>query len=115
LAEVKPGQPVDVRVDSFGGRVIVGRVESVSPASGSLFSLLPPENATGNFTKIVQRIAIRIALPAEIVAEGILRPGMSVVVGINTREPGSHVAGEDLPGRFALLLERARDATLRVV
>jgi membrane fusion protein (multidrug efflux system) len=115
LAGVKPGQPVDVRVDAFGDRVITGRVESLSPASGSLFSLLPPENATGNFTKIVQRLTVRIALPAEIVREGILRPGMSVVVGINTREPGSHVAGEDLPRRFALLIGRARSAAQRML
>jgi membrane fusion protein (multidrug efflux system) len=114
LAAVKPGQPVDVSVDAFGGRVITGRVESLSPASGSLFSLLPPENATGNFTKIVQRLTVRIALPDDIVGEGILRPGMSVVVGINTREPGSRVVGEDLPQRFALLCESAKNAALRL-
>ncbi|SDR56169.1 membrane fusion protein, multidrug efflux system [Rhizobiales bacterium GAS113] len=114
LADVKPGQPVDVRVDAFGSHDIEGRVESVSPASGSLFSLLPPENATGNFTKIVQRLTVRIALPADIVAAGILRPGMSVVVGINTREPGSHVLGEELPGRVALFLEHTKDAALRM-
>jgi membrane fusion protein (multidrug efflux system) len=114
LASVKPGQPVDVVVDAFGGRVVSGRVESVSPASGSLFSLLPPENATGNFTKIVQRLTVRIALPEELVKEGILRPGMSVVVGINTREPGSHVIGEDLPQRVALLFDDVRIAALRM-
>jgi membrane fusion protein, multidrug efflux system len=114
LADIKPGQPVEVRVDTFGGRVIQGRVESVSPASGSLFSLLPPENATGNFTKIVQRLPVRIALPPEVVAEGILRPGMSVVVGINTRPPGVRVFGEDFPARLALLFWRARDAAKRM-
>ncbi len=115
LASVRPGQPVDVTVDAFDGRVITGLVESLSPASGSLFSLLPPENATGNFTKIVQRLTVRIALPKEVVSEGLLRPGMSVVVGINTREPGSHVPGEDLPKRVALLLGSAWDAALRMV
>ena len=114
LADVKPGQPVEVRVDTFGGRVIEGRVESVAPASGSLFSLLPPENATGNFTKIVQRLPVRIALPPEVIAEGILRPGMSVVVGINTRPPGVHVVGEDIPARLALLFWRARDAAKKM-
>jgi membrane fusion protein (multidrug efflux system) len=114
LAAVKPGQPVDLSVDAYGGRLITGRVESVAPASGSLFSLLPPENATGNFTKIVQRLTVRIALPRDIVREGTLRPGMSVIVGINTREPGSHVIGEDLPQRFALLVESAKKAALRM-
>jgi membrane fusion protein, multidrug efflux system len=110
LADVKFGQTVDVRVDAFGGRVIQGRVESVSPASGSLYSLLPPENATGNFTKIVQRLAVRIALPPEVIAEGILRPGMSVVIAINTREPGTRVIGEGIAARLAVLFGRARDA-----
>jgi membrane fusion protein (multidrug efflux system) len=115
LAGVKVGQLVDLSIDAFGGRVITGRVESIAPASGSLFSLLPPENATGNFTKIVQRLTVRIALPADVIAERILRPGMSVIVGINTREPGSHVVGEDLPERVALLLGDARDAALRLI
>ena len=114
LASVKPGQPVDVTVDAFGGRAFAGRVESVSPASGSLFSLLPPENATGNFTKIVQRLTVRVALSDDVICEGILRPGMSVVVGINTREPGSHVVGEDVPERVALLFGDLRNAASRL-
>ena len=115
LAAVKPGQPVEVRVDAFGGLVVTGTVESLSPASGSLFSLLPPENATGNFTKIVQRLTVRVALPANIIRQSILRPGMSVVVGINTREPGSYVPGEDLPKRIALLFESAKGALRRLL
>jgi membrane fusion protein (multidrug efflux system) len=61
-------------------------VSSVSPASGSVFSLLPPDNATGNFTKIVQRLPVRIRLPADVTAERQLRPGMSVVVSVNTKQ-----------------------------
>lgn len=84
LARIAVGEPATVAVDAFGGRVLAGRVDSISPASGSQFSLLPPENATGNFTKIVQRIPVRIRLDAETLAEGRLRPGMSVVVSIRT-------------------------------
>jgi membrane fusion protein (multidrug efflux system) len=86
LARLKPGQKVDLEVDALGGRVFEGRVLSVSPASGAQFSLLPPENATGNFTKIVQRVPVRIAVPAEVAREGLLRPGLSVVVDVDTRD-----------------------------
>jgi membrane fusion protein, multidrug efflux system len=64
---------------------VIGTVESVSPASGAVFSLLPPENATGNFTKIVQRVPVRVSVHPEIVQQGILRPGLSVVVDVDTR------------------------------
>ena len=67
------------------GDAITGTVESISPASGSVFSLLPPENATGNFTKVVQRVPVRIAIPAEELATGKLRAGLSVVVEADTR------------------------------
>ena len=62
LADVRPGQPVDIAVDTFPGRIFHGRVDSVAPASGQEFALLPPDNATGNFTKVVQRIPVKIAL-----------------------------------------------------
>jgi membrane fusion protein, multidrug efflux system len=84
LATIVPGQEANVSVDAMNGVTLKGKVESVSPASGSRFSLLPPENATGNFTKIVQRVPVRIAVPAS-EAEGKLRPGLSVVVGVDTR------------------------------
>ena len=58
----------------------------MAPASGAEFSLLPPENATGNFTKIVQRVPVRIRVPADVAAEGLLRPGLSVVVEVHTRD-----------------------------
>jgi membrane fusion protein (multidrug efflux system) len=85
LARMRPGQQVDIRIDAYPGQTLVGRVESFAPASGSQFSLLPAENATGNFTKIVQRVPIRIALPAGGALSGLLRPGLSVVVSVDTR------------------------------
>jgi len=85
LAHMRPGQPVTVSVDALPDRDITGTVASVSPASGSVFSLLPPDNATGNFTKIVQRLAVRIRLPDAVKAQRLLRPGMSVVVDVNTK------------------------------
>jgi membrane fusion protein, multidrug efflux system len=86
LASIHAGQKVDVAVDSLDGRVIEGVVTSVAPASGAQFSLLPPDNATGNFTKVVQRVAVRIALPAEALQHGDIRPGLSVVASVRTRD-----------------------------
>jgi membrane fusion protein, multidrug efflux system len=88
LARLQPGQPVSVKVDALPGESVDGVVTSVSPASGSVFSLLPPDNATGNFTKIVQRLPVRIKVPADVAGRGALRPGMSVVVSVNTK-PGA--------------------------
>jgi membrane fusion protein, multidrug efflux system len=85
LAHLKPGQPVSIAVDALPEHRIQGTVESFSPASGAVFSLLPPDNATGNFTKIVQRLPVRIHVPPEVASEGLLRPGMSVVVSVNTK------------------------------
>lgn len=85
LASLKPGQKVHVKVDAFPDSDIVGTVESVSPASGAVFSLLPPENATGNFTKIVQRVPVRVTVSPEVAQQGLLRPGLSVVVDVDTR------------------------------
>jgi membrane fusion protein (multidrug efflux system) len=85
LARLQPGQPVSIAVDALPQDAIQGTVESLSPASGSVFSLLPPDNATGNFTKIVQRLPVRISVPATVADQGRLRPGMSVVVSVNTK------------------------------
>jgi membrane fusion protein (multidrug efflux system) len=89
LNRLRPGQAVDILVDAYPGHVFTGTVESVSPASGSMFSLLPPDNATGNFTKIVQRVPVRIRLSQEAEHEGLLRPGMSVVSSVNIRGEGA--------------------------
>ncbi|MGA9007981.1 MAG: HlyD family secretion protein [Xanthobacteraceae bacterium] len=85
LARIHPGQPASISVDALPDHDITGRVASLSPASGSVFSLLPPDNATGNFTKIVQRLPVRIEVPAGVTAQRMLRPGMSVVVSVNTK------------------------------
>lgn len=84
LADVKVGDAVSFTVDAYPGREFSGRVESLSPATGARFALLPPDNATGNFTKVVQRVPVRIAVdPAD--AAHPLRPGMSVIATIATR------------------------------
>jgi membrane fusion protein (multidrug efflux system) len=85
LAEIRPGQTVRLAVDAFPDREITGTVESIAPASGFVFSLLPPENATGNFTKIVQRVPVRIAVAPDVLREGLLRPGLSVVADVDIR------------------------------
>jgi membrane fusion protein, multidrug efflux system len=84
LTRVKPGQSVDITVDSFPNEKLHGRVERVSPASGSQFALLPPDNATGNFTKVVQRVPVRIELDKNQPLLERLLPGMSVVTNIRT-------------------------------
>ena len=89
LADLHPGQPVSIAVDALAGHArSTARVDSVAPASGSVFSLLPPDNATGNFTKIVQRLPVRIRCRPRSCRASVLRPGMSVVVSVNTK-PGA--------------------------
>jgi membrane fusion protein (multidrug efflux system) len=85
LTDVRPGQSVDIEVDTFPGEVVHGVVDSIAPASGQEFALLPPDNATGNFTKIVQRIPVKIVLRQDGGLAGMLRPGMSVEPTIDTR------------------------------
>ncbi|TCL69579.1 HlyD family secretion protein [Rhizobium sp. BK251] len=93
IQHLVPGSKVSVHVDAYDDHPIVGTVESISPASGSVFSLLPPENATGNFTKIIQRVPVRIALPQDALDSGRLRAGLSVVVDVDTRTaPATGVA-----------------------
>jgi membrane fusion protein (multidrug efflux system) len=85
LTRMRPGQQAQVSVDAYPDQALTGRVESFAPASGAEFSLLPPDNATGNFTKIVQRVSVRIALPANGPLARLLRPGLSVEVTVDTR------------------------------
>jgi membrane fusion protein (multidrug efflux system) len=85
LTDVRPGQPAEIEVDMFPGRVFHGHVDSLSPASGQEFALLPPDNATGNFTKVVQRIPVKIVLAPDSPLAVVLRPGMSVYPTIDTR------------------------------
>lgn len=86
LAKLVPGETVRITVDALGEEeTILGTVESLSPATGSVFSLLPANNATGNFTKVVQRLPVRISVPADAALSGKLRPGLSVVVAADPR------------------------------
>ena len=84
LTNIKPGDVAEVRVDVYPGRVIKGRVLEIAPASGSQFALLPPDNATGNFTKVVQRVPVKIALDDSPLTSQ-LRPGLSAVVTVRTK------------------------------
>lgn len=91
---MRPGQPVTISVDAYPTLMLSGTVESFAPATGSEFSILPPENATGNFTKIVQRVPVRIAIVDEIQDSTLLQAGLSVVVSVDTAAPGC-VADKD--------------------
>jgi membrane fusion protein, multidrug efflux system len=86
LRRVRPGQPVTISVDAYGHRKFAGVIDSISPAAGSVFTLLPPDNATGNFTKIVQRLPVRVRVPKSVARQNLLRAGMSVYATIDTRE-----------------------------
>jgi membrane fusion protein (multidrug efflux system) len=85
LTDVRPGQPVTLKVDTFPGAEVHGVVNSIAPASGQEFALLPPDNATGNFTKIVQRVPVKITIDPDDPLIGQLRPGMSVEPTIDTK------------------------------
>jgi len=93
LAHVRKGNAVEITVDALPGVVLKGHVEEIAPASGSQFSLLPPDNATGNFTKIVQRIPVKIVLESDANIER-LRPGMSVIPRIKTNTTSSDTASK---------------------
>ena len=86
LKRIRPGQSATISVDAYGHRKFAGVVESISPAAGSVFTLLPPDNATGNFTKIVQRLPVRIRVPTEVARQNLLRAGMSVYATVDTTE-----------------------------
>ena len=85
IADLVPGSKVKIHVDAYGDQPLEGTVTSIAPASGAIFSMLPAENATGNFTKVVQRVPVRIALPQDALAGGHLRAGLSVIVDVDTR------------------------------
>jgi membrane fusion protein (multidrug efflux system) len=94
LKRIRPGQPVTISVDAYGHRKFAGVVDSISPAAGSVFTLLPPDNATGNFTKIVQRLPVRIRVPKDVAKQSLLRAGMSVYATVDTRK-GAQDADSD--------------------
>jgi membrane fusion protein (multidrug efflux system) len=94
LKRIRPGQPVTISVDAYGHRKFAGFVDSISPAAGSVFTLLPPDNATGNFTKIVQRLPVRVRVPKEVARQNLLRAGMSVYATVDTREGAADADSE---------------------
>jgi membrane fusion protein (multidrug efflux system) len=85
IGRLKVGQPVEIHVDALPGAVVPGRVESLSPGTGAEFALLPPENATGNFTKIIQRVPVRIRIEGDPAVRAALLPGLSVTATVDTR------------------------------
>ena len=85
LTNVKIGDPAEIHIDEYPGQLIRGKVVEIAPASGSQFALLPPDNATGNFTKVVQRVPVKIGLDDSALTSQ-LRPGLSVVVKVRTRK-----------------------------
>lgn len=86
LTHARPGQRAEVTVDAYPGQRWRGHIETIAPASGSQFALLPPDNATGNFTKVVQRIPVKIVFEPDNAAADVLRPGMSVEARIDTSD-----------------------------
>jgi membrane fusion protein (multidrug efflux system) len=86
---IRPGDAAEIRVDAIPGVLLKGRVEEVAPASGSQFALLPPDNATGNFTKIAQRVPVKIVLDRDRPTDARLRPGLSVIVRVHTNSSHS--------------------------
>ena len=83
LTHMQKGDAADITIDTFPGVVLHGKVAEISPASGSQFALLPPDNATGNFTKVVQRIPVKILLDPDHALQGRLRPGFSAEVTVH--------------------------------
>src|SRR5712672_2275800 len=94
LKRIRPGQPVTISVDAYGHRKFAGVVDSISPAAGSVFTLLPPDNATGNFTKIVQRLPVRVRVPKDVAKQNLLRAGMSVYVTVDTNNGAADADSE---------------------
>jgi membrane fusion protein (multidrug efflux system) len=85
LTNIRAGDPAEIRVDVYPGKVFRGKVLEIAPASGSQFALLPPDNATGNFTKVIQRVPVKIALEDSSLTSQ-LRPGLSAVVTVRTKK-----------------------------
>ncbi|HEX3506149.1 MAG TPA: HlyD family secretion protein [Xanthobacteraceae bacterium] len=90
LARMEPGQPATIAADTLPGHVFHGHLQSLAPATGAVFSVIPPENATGNFTKIVQRVPVRIALDDDDAALAKIRPGLSTIATVDTRSDAPH-------------------------
>jgi membrane fusion protein (multidrug efflux system) len=99
IGRMRPGQPAAIKVDALGGRRLKGVVDSFAPGTGAQFALIPPNNATGNFTKIVQRVPVRIRIDAPADVRPVLAPGLSVTVSVDTHGPGAPSRQASLNGR----------------
>jgi membrane fusion protein (multidrug efflux system) len=108
LRDMKPGDAVEVVADVVRTTVFRGHVQSLSPATGGVFSVIPPQNATGNFTKIVQRVPVRIALDGDAATLGVLRPGLSTTVSVRTRHGGASTPSAPSDESHPAQLEAAR-------
>ncbi len=95
LTHIKPGQEVEVLLDMFPGTEFKGRVSSTSPSTGAQFSLLPPDNATGNFVKVVQRVPVKIQLEIPVEFQGRVVPGLSAEVTIDTESDSGELGLEE--------------------
>jgi multidrug resistance efflux pump len=101
IAQMRVGQPVRVHIDALPNLKLQGTVENLSPAAGSEFSVIKPDNASGNFVKVAQRIPVRIALDADAAVAAQLRPGMSVEAVVDTRAAGAPTASASQPASVA--------------
>ncbi|MBV8729250.1 MAG: HlyD family secretion protein [Acidobacteriia bacterium] len=88
LGHIAEGDPAEIRVDALPGTIFRGKVDQISPASGSQFALLPPDNATGNYTKVVQRLPVKVVLDKHQPGLDRLRPGLSVIAVVRTKAGG---------------------------
>ena len=102
LTDMRPGQPAEVEVDAYPARALRGHVDSIQAGSGARFSLLPPENATGNFVKVVQRVPVKIALDEQPSVQEVLGPGMSAVPDVKVKSELR--PGGDRRNRYAALV-----------
>src|SRR5208283_1252789 len=112
LKKMKPGQPVLVEIDALGGKEIRAHVDSVQAGSGAAFSLLPPENATGNYVKVVQRVPVKILFDEALPADHVIGPGLSVTPGVQV---SSFALPEWVIGLLALILTGAAQFAFRSV
>src|SRR5262249_10670511 len=106
--EMSIGDPVRAKIDSYPGKSLCGYIEAIAPASGSEFALIPPDNATGNFTKIVRRFTVRIRLNAREPAAELARPGMSVETAVAVTA-GAKVSASEIAARMGCVFDPAKD------
>lgn len=110
VAKMRIGQAVEIRADAFGSKTVRGHIESFSPATGSEFALIPVENATGNFTKIVQRVPVKIVIDRDEALGAALRPGLSIAVKVDLHSQGGATFAESATAGARLVQRPANEA-----